>query len=168
MFCTGCKQDKQIDDFGFRDKAIGTLRKRCKACVNNKAKERYMLHHDEILKARAPQREATRAQSRSYAAAWAQANRSKRAAARKAYKHRKRTAIGWHGAADIQRLYAEQDGHCKLCGILLGGNYHVDHIVPLSRGGSNDPSNLQITCGPCNLRKGAKLPTEFSLKAIAA
>lgn len=33
----------------------------------------------------------------------------------------------------------------------------VDHIVPVSRGGGNDPSNLRILCRPCNSRKGARL-----------
>lgn len=32
----------------------------------------------------------------------------------------------------------------------------VDHIVPISRGGGNDPSNLRVLCRPCNSRKGAR------------
>jgi hypothetical protein len=34
---------------------------------------------------------------------------------------------------------------------------HVDHIKPVSRGGTNDPSNLQTLCARCNLGKGARL-----------
>lgn len=43
---------------------------------------------------------------------------------------------------------AKQDEHTQL---------HVDHIKPVSRGGTNDPSNLQTLCARCNLGKGARL-----------
>jgi 5-methylcytosine-specific restriction endonuclease McrA len=43
----------------------------------------------------------------------------------------------------------------------VGDTYHVDHVVPLVRGGSDDPSNLVIACVPCNLSKGDKLPHEW-------
>ena len=33
---------------------------------------------------------------------------------------------------------------------------HIDHILPRSRGGSNDLSNLQAMCPPCNFSKGAQ------------
>lgn len=37
------------------------------------------------------------------------------------------------------------DGHVKL---------HIDHIVPISKGGSNEDDNLRIICAKCNLSKG--------------
>jgi 5-methylcytosine-specific restriction endonuclease McrA len=32
---------------------------------------------------------------------------------------------------------------------------HVDHIVPVIRGGSDDPENLRASCAACNLARGA-------------
>ncbi|MEO1503139.1 MAG: HNH endonuclease [Pseudomonadota bacterium] len=38
---------------------------------------------------------------------------------------------------------------------------HVDHIVPVSRGGTHDLSNLTVACPACNLSKGDKLLSEW-------
>lgn len=55
-------------------------------------------------------------------------------------------------------LGARQNGRCPICGnVLQPRHIHVDHIVPLSLGGTNRLSNLQATCDACNLRKGAKV-----------
>ena len=74
---------------------------------------------------------------------------------------RRRNAEGFHTSADIERIRAEQHNTCAYCKCDLVQNSHVDHIQPLARGGSNWPSNLQITCNKCNLRKGTKTSEEF-------
>ena len=44
---------------------------------------------------------------------------------------------------------------CNHCGKDIRDENHVDHILPLAKGGSNDMDNLQLLCPPCNLRKGS-------------
>ena len=74
----------------------------------------------------------------------------------------KREAEGSHTGDDIKALFEKQQGRCVYCNVKLGSDYHVDHIVALSKGGSNWPSNLQLTCSECNNRKRAMDPLEFA------
>lgn len=47
---------------------------------------------------------------------------------------------------------------CVICGDT--DDINVDHIVPKSRGGSNDESNLQPLCRQCNYRKSNRLTND--------
>lgn len=40
--------------------------------------------------------------------------------------------------------------------------YHVDHIVPLSKGGTHTLDNLQYLCAKLNTQKGAKMPGDWN------
>jgi len=45
---------------------------------------------------------------------------------------------------------------CDLTGLLVAGaEEHMDHVVPLHLGGTNDPTNIQLLCEACNKSKGA-------------
>jgi ATP adenylyltransferase len=53
-------------------------------------------------------------------------------------------------------------GRCELCGIPHEERaLDVDHIVPRSEGGTDDPDNLQALCWRCNQDKGAGDATDF-------
>lgn len=74
---------------------------------------------------------------------------------------RKAGSFGSHSASDIKKIISAQKNKCAICLKKLK-HYHVDHIIPLSLGGRNDKSNLQITCPTCNTKKGAQDPYEFA------
>lgn len=79
-------------------------------------------------------------------------------------------APGDHDAQDIADLYEAQAGLCAAphCYADLSGGYHVDHVTPVSREGSNGPENLQLLCAPCNQAKGARTMDEWLPSRIAA
>jgi 5-methylcytosine-specific restriction endonuclease McrA len=64
--------------------------------------------------------------------------------------------------ADVRRQYALQHGKCHWCDKPVGDKYHIDHIIPLSKGGDNSARNICIACPFCNRSKSDKLPHEWS------
>lgn len=80
---------------------------------------------------------------------------------------RKLAAGGTHSADDIKTLLDIYAHRCanELCSAdLTVVGYHIDHIQPLARGGSNDAANLQPLCPPCNQRKGVLSMDEFRIR----
>lgn len=51
---------------------------------------------------------------------------------------------------------------CFYCtNFVAGKDVHVDHFIPLSRGGKHSVENLRASCAGCNLTKHNKLPSEW-------
>lgn len=60
----------------------------------------------------------------------------------------------------VNVLFERQGGRCLICRRALGpvrSQWHIDHVVPIVRGGQHVLSNLAVTHPACNLAKGAKL-----------
>lgn len=188
--CYRCREPKPATtDYFSRDRSRGDgLDPKCKACkkelhAKNRGyfKERYLATREKYAEA-----------SRARAKAWRAANMERRIAKQKEYRQRnkaiiaesnrayylankqasrakrllriarKKNAPGTHTASDVKRQYKAQKGQCYYCKAPVGDAYQVDHVVPLSRGGSNGPENIVIACPFCNQSKGNKLPHEWA------
>lgn len=57
----------------------------------------------------------------------------------------------------------QKSSHCHWCNIELDDSIkiHLDHVFPLSKGGSHTISNIVISCARCNTKKGCKMPDVF-------
>lgn len=63
----------------------------------------------------------------------------------------------------LRQQIKERDNYtCQICGKYMPDEVglHIDHIVPVAKGGKTVPSNLQVLCSKCNSSKGAKLVDE--------
>lgn len=87
---------------------------------------------------------------------WRKQNREKVSVWNRETRAKRKQALGTHTYRDITQMYSRQRGLCFGCECQLGDVFHVDHIIPLSKGGSNFVGNLQLLCPQCNMRKQTK------------
>lgn len=177
--CSRCKQVKPAttEFFTRRPERKSGLRSICKICqsgidatrirpkaTREASRQRYLRERDRRLKQRFNYYHGHVEQYRLYYQQYRQSHALQCKVNGHNRRARQRSAPGSHNVTDVQRQYKSQKGKCYYCFKKLSQGkkaYHVDHIIPLSRGGSNDPSNLVITCPSCNLSKKDKLPHEW-------
>ena len=64
----------------------------------------------------------------------------------------------------LESLIDEMGQHCKWtchCGSDISDDFTIDHIVPISKGGTNYPDNIQLLCPFCNRSKKNKPQDEY-------
>jgi 5-methylcytosine-specific restriction endonuclease McrA len=110
-------------------------------------------------------REMNRKHNSKYVIEWRKENKIKVRSYRQNYRARSNSAEGAFTANDIARIFRQQNGKCayyRSCNNKLGKKYHIDHIIALINGGTNFPSNIQLTCPKCNHRKNDRQPDVYS------
>lgn len=150
--CPGCNRDlpRTWAYFSDSNSSFDGFNTYCKDCANSKSKDWRERNPDKW-------NEINRRNSKQ----WRSDNPQRVCELKRTYRARKRNAGGNHTAEDVNRIYEFQQGYCWWCGKPLNGKYHVDHRIPLSRGGSDKASNLVCACAKCNLSKSDKMPWEW-------
>lgn len=70
-------------------------------------------------------------------------------------------------------LFARDQYQCQYCGREVAElkpreSLTRDHVVPMSRGGLNEWTNVVTACSSCNTRKASRLPTEINMHPLVA
>jgi 5-methylcytosine-specific restriction endonuclease McrA len=110
-------------------------------------------------------REANREARAEYNRAYYEANQDKSRAKTHRRRALERNNGGSFTSADIDTLKQTQTDkrgnlRCWYCGKAMT-DYHVDHFIPLAKGGSSSVDNLRLACPTCNLSKSAKHPHQI-------
>ena len=67
-----------------------------------------------------------------------------------------------HAAAEeLHALWERQEGRCAFAGVPLGKDAHLDHVTPISKGGTHTIENLQWVLPELNRAKGVIPDGEF-------
>jgi 5-methylcytosine-specific restriction endonuclease McrA len=64
----------------------------------------------------------------------------------------------------VNTLLIKQQNKCNCCGEFLGNAFHLDHIIPIARGGTNTEDNVQLLLQKCNQQKYTLTMQEFLAK----
>lgn len=101
--------------------------------------------------------------------AWAKANQHRRIA----YDHARRARKKGNPKGDsraitsfIRSVRSAEDVVCYWCNQPIMGKRHIDHIVPIARGGADDVHNLCASCHACNESKSDWLPHEWNKQMV--
>jgi 5-methylcytosine-specific restriction endonuclease McrA len=163
--CTKCREEQPEDEFSVRKS--GRIERQCKSCVRYRSAEWY---------ANNPERGRTRS------AQWAQENHDRKKETEDQWRQENAARVHELGIAAVHRrhvllrggivekfthteIFDRDEYICQICCVSIDpslGNRHpmmasLDHIVPISKGGSHTRSNVQTAHLQCNRLKSDRI-----------
>jgi 5-methylcytosine-specific restriction endonuclease McrA len=97
---------------------------------------------------------------------WEENNRESFVIYRRNKCHKRRVRMELNGGSftfkEILDMLDSQQKMCACCGVDIVENYQIDHIMPISKGGSNWIDNIQLLCPGCNRAKSDMHPDKWS------
>ena len=160
-YCSNCKRELPLAEFHVDKGHADGRSSRCKECRRRWVASRKAETSNYNARYYALNRERRLAEIHHYQ----EQHPEVKVGYRHRYRARKRNADGSHTLADLTRIFERQGGRSYYCDrrMFAINEGHFDHVIPLSRGGSDGPENLVFACPPCNWKKHARMPDEDSL-----
>lgn len=150
--CSRCKNVKPKLEFGLYELRYHSL---CKTCDREKMKEVYEQRPEKHIGSVRRWKQKNPEKCREYARRWSRENLEKRRVSNQNRRARKVLNGGSFTAKEWENLCKAHRNECAHCG--TGDKLTIDHIIPISKGGTGRISNIQPLCKSCNSRKGARL-----------
>jgi 5-methylcytosine-specific restriction endonuclease McrA len=167
--CPKCGETKDVSEFHKSPRARDGCFYMCKLCMKAYQSQHHKEHRDERVQYHA-QYDATHVtERRQYHAQYYNTHRKELQQYQQSHpemwhaaNHRRRAAVGDMSSTTVLEVIKASNGICPYCGKAIpNGKGHIDHKTPISRGGTNDRSNLVYVCATCNLRKHTMTAEEF-------
>lgn len=175
--CTVCKQWKPLIEYGVNRNLSDGLSNLCKECARTKVrrywaadpvawaeknKRSYRKNRSKRKQTSSEYRERNIESVREYDRERSRKRYEENPEQRHSYTHarraREKQAVGSFKPKEWKALKQKYENKCLCCGKTEPEiKLTPDHVVPISAGGSNDISNIQPLCLPCNLQKATKV-----------
>lgn len=159
--CSNCKINKPREAFYKNARATDGRASWCKDCTKAGSKRQYDADPAAANAKRVEWGRANKERGQAANAKWAAANPERqRETWRKSKQVRRAARKGiLTEYVDPLVLLELDDGLCGVCGSDVDPfEFHMDHIIPVSRGGDHSYVNMQVSHPLCNKRKAASMP----------
>lgn len=164
--CNRCNKKKEIGLFYKNPNVAGGIAHQCKDCVKKSAKNFYIKNYNRLKEERKVRYWKDPEGAINKSVVWGKKNKDKRKLIRdrwtiknkfsksvmnRNWNAKKLGANGSFTAEELLKKITELEKRCGYC--LEGEPYTIDHILPISKGGSNYIDNIMPACLKCNGQK---------------
>jgi len=188
--CTGCEISKDLEEFNKCSKSKDGRRERCKKCrkleyqenkekILKRAKNNYVNNKQKIQKYKKEYAQKNKDKLSKKLRKYYKDNKTRLVQKQKEYyknnkdifliASRKRKALkksssdGTITRESLKELLQMQNNRCYHCDCELDEKKHLDHFIPISKGGIDGMLNVVWSCARCNLTKHATMPKTLML-----
>lgn len=174
--CTFCHEKKTLGEFRARSDRPGQYTPRCKECLNkqssqwrrenpDKVKSNWKGYQAENQDHLSAKNSKWRSENKDAITEYQRKYRQEHPEKKRESEQRRRATLAGVPTDNVklEKVLARDGNICYLCGGETA-KPTLDHVIPLSRGGSHTYDNIRIACGSCNSRKKDRLVAEGAFK----